>query len=317
MNKITLADDTSNSDNTYNAIVNPAVRKRDRKRAMPLPAPTTPLVKAEAKSQTKQEMKLEKNEEPKVGKVAPVKEAKPSVVAAAKKGAAAPNLKRQGSSGISQMFAKAAAKPKKPASMTGSATPTDTNTPSPALSDDGEDDSDMPDVKPTPIARKARKSRQDDLRQMMEESDEEIESKPETPPEEPVEEEEELPAEPEPKADEGPAEEVVSSGDGRKRGRRRVAKKVTKMDDQGYLSKFTPRVSLVPIPNSELQSLFRNKLGSHFPRTNPHRPPSRRSKKQKNRRLLPRPRKELPRPRVTLCRSFLRNKHSRVSHGAI
>jgi DNA polymerase delta subunit 3 len=232
---MTHEEDLSRSSKTYGMISNPGVRKRERKGVLHRPAPAPMAVKNESKPQAKQEAQPVVKEEPKVTQDAPVKETKASATAAARKGPA-PALKRQGSSaGISQMFAKAAAKPKRPSSITASNTPSVADTPSPALSDEGEDDSEMLDVKTDPAAGQARKNRQDELRRMMEESDEETESKPETPADEPM--EEETPIETEPKADEGPAEVISSTSDGRKRGRRRITKKVTKMDDQGYLSK--------------------------------------------------------------------------------
>ncbi|KAK6077265.1 DNA polymerase delta subunit 3 [Seiridium cupressi] len=231
--RMTLEGGLSSAGKVYGSIANPGMRKRERKGGASRPASAAPNVNAETKPQVKPETKPEVKEVPTASKAAPAKETKAATTAAAKKGAA-PSLKRQGSSaGISQMFAKAAAKPKKTASRTTSNTPSATDTPSPALSDEGEDDSEMPDVKPDVAAGQARKSRQDELRRMMEESDEETESKPQTPTEEP--EEEEPAAEPDLKADEGPAEVVSSTGDGRKRGRRRVTKKKQMMDDQGYL----------------------------------------------------------------------------------
>ncbi|KAH6660855.1 DNA polymerase subunit Cdc27 [Truncatella angustata] len=218
----------------YGMITNPGVHKRERKNGVPREASSAPAVKLEPKPQTKQEAKPTVKAEPKAAEAAPSKEAKAPANSTAKKSSAAPSLKRQGSSGgISQMFAKAAAKPKKPASKTTSTTPSVADTPSPALSDDGEDDSEMPDVQPDPEAGKARRSRQNELRRMMEESDEEVESKPETPAEEPI--EEDTLAEPEPKAEEVSAEVLSSTGDGRKRGRRRVTTKKQVMDDDGYL----------------------------------------------------------------------------------
>ncbi|RYP37056.1 hypothetical protein DL767_003119 [Monosporascus sp. MG133] len=203
--------------------------------------------KIESKSQAKQETKpastsLSAKEEPKTAQSANKKE--PAASSTAKKSSAAPSLKRQGSSGIGQMFAKAASKAKRPAVT---ATPTGSKTSSTAasgaedeasmaLSDDGEDDTEpRPDVKQEDSsARQTRRDRQAELRRMMEESDEEeAESKPHSPAEEPVEEEPSAP-EPEPKVEE-PTEVVSSSGDGRRRGRRRVMYKKQIMDDQGYL----------------------------------------------------------------------------------
>lgn len=225
--KMTLAEESPDADKVYGTITNPNVWKRERKGGAPRPAPT---IKTEPK--VKEEPKPAVKEESKPALPAASKETKGPATTAAKKVASAPGLKRQGSSGgISQMFAKAAAKPKKPAPKAAPAA----EAAGPALSDEGEDDSEMPDVKPDPEAGKARKSRQAELRRMMEESDdEEPEPKAESPAEEPMD-EEPPPPEPEPKAEEGPAEIISSAGNGRKRGRRRVTKKKQIMDDQGYL----------------------------------------------------------------------------------
>ncbi|KAK7957673.1 DNA polymerase delta subunit 3 [Apiospora saccharicola] len=150
---------------------------------------------------------------------------------------AAPALKRQGSSGgIGQMFAKQAAKPKKPAA------PKREEVVTPVLSDEGEDDS---EAMPEPANQKAeedsksRSDRQAALRRMMDESDGEEEeaskSKPESPAEDEPMEEDTVPPEPEAKVEKEPAEVVASTGDGRRRGRRRITKKKQIMDDQGYL----------------------------------------------------------------------------------
>ncbi|KAI0127164.1 DNA polymerase subunit Cdc27 [Xylariales sp. AK1849] len=229
VNNMSVVDESPGSVEVYGAISNPGVRKRERKGAMPKPAP---VVKAEPKPLVKQEAKAVVEDEPKAAQPAPARETK-APVKTTKKGAAVPGLKRQSSSGIGQMFAKAAANPKKPAAKPTSETPSAPE--SPALSDEGEDDSEMLDVKPdTTEAGKARKTRQAELRRMMDESDEEPEAKVDSPVEELIE-EEPSPPEPEPKAEEGPAEIVSSTGDGRKRGRRRVTKKKQVMDDQGYL----------------------------------------------------------------------------------
>lgn len=143
-----------------------------------------------------------------------------------------------------QSFAKAASKPKKantPQPTTASATE---DSSMPALSDDGEDDS-MAMPEPTgesETARKSRKERQEELKRMMEESSEDEEpEKEDTPMEEP---EDELPMpEPEENADPKPAEVISSTGDGRRRGKRRVMKKKTVMDEQGYLGTSYPHRS--------------------------------------------------------------------------
>ncbi|KAI6084874.1 DNA polymerase subunit Cdc27 [Hypoxylon rubiginosum] len=223
----------------FGSIMSPDVHIRVRPGHSSKPVASTP--KAELKSEVKQEAKQEDKpvavkEEP---KVAPQGNAKGLASSApVKKSAATASLKRQGSSGgIGQMFAKAAAKPKKPAAkisntVASSAAEEDQKM---AMSDDGEDDTEpMPEVKEeSSSARQSRINRQAELRRMMEESDEEEPEKPESPAEEPMEEDEPLP-EPEPKAEE-PAEVISSTGDGRRRGRRRVTRKKQVMDDNGYL----------------------------------------------------------------------------------
>ncbi|KAH7035794.1 DNA polymerase subunit Cdc27 [Microdochium trichocladiopsis] len=241
---------------TYGTISNPNMRRRERRGAGPTNAVGSNAgVKAEAKPAltSKQESKPVtgaknsnvKEEAPEV-KPAVSKVSAPTV---AKKSstAAAPSLKRQGSSsGIGQMFAKAAAKPKKPAAPKEA----EKAQPSPAMSDDGQDDDDVQDqpmevtnTEDSAMTRRSRSDRQAALRRMMDESDEEQESsRANTPPEDDqmdgyetaAQEDVAVAAVPEPKADE-PAEEVTGTTNGRKRGRRRVTKKKQVMDDQGYL----------------------------------------------------------------------------------
>ncbi|ROW05595.1 hypothetical protein VSDG_00282 [Cytospora chrysosperma] len=144
----------------------------------------------------------------------------------------APAPKRGGPGGIMQSFAKAASIPKKEKKPAAEDT-------SMQLSDDGEDDSaPAPELKKeSEAAGRSRKDRQAELRRMMEEDSEDEEpEKEDTPMEEP---EEEAPA-PEPEKEEPePAEVISSMGDGRRRGKRRVMKKKTVMDDQGYLDPVT------------------------------------------------------------------------------
>ncbi|XXG95107.1 hypothetical protein Hte_001367 [Hypoxylon texense] len=224
----------------FGSIISPNVHRRERRGQASKPVASIP--KVEAKPQIKQEVKQEDKaatvkEEPKVAAQPNVKGLASS--APVKKPAATATLKRQGSSGgIGQMFAKAAAKPKKPAVRVADsvASPAAEKDEKMAMSDDGEDDTEpMPEAKQeSSSSRRARLDRQAELRRMMDESDEEDEpEKAESPPEEPME-EEAPPPEPEPKAEE-PAEIVSSTGDGRRRGRRRVTRKKQVMDDKGYL----------------------------------------------------------------------------------
>ncbi|KAI0444307.1 DNA polymerase subunit Cdc27 [Xylaria telfairii] len=246
---LSKVDSASKLSTLYGTIANPNVRRRERRRG-PVPVVQAPALapKPEPKLPAKQEAKPAAaptvKEEPKgSSKFA-------AASALAKKPTPAP-LKRQASSGIGQMFAKAAAKPKTPAAKASDSPATSTaasgaedNQGTAALSDDGEDDAEpMEGVKQEDNgARQARKDRQAELRRMMEESDEEEEEEErEKSPEEEEEEEdpmdEEPPQpepEPEPKAEE-PAEVVSSASGGRRRGRRRVTRKKQVMDEKGYL----------------------------------------------------------------------------------
>jgi DNA polymerase delta subunit 3 len=150
-----------------------------------------------------------------------------------------PALKRGGSagSGIMQAFGKAAAAKAKKAETAQPTTPSGDDSSMHPLSDDGEDDTEMvpkPTVREGP-ARKSKKEREEDLRRMMEEEEdegEEADEKADTEIEEPVEEPPAEEAEPE---REEPSEIVSVGGDGRRRGRRRVMRKKQILDDQGYL----------------------------------------------------------------------------------
>ncbi|KAI0429544.1 DNA polymerase subunit Cdc27 [Xylaria sp. FL1042] len=247
--EVSITNNIPNASKVYGTIGNPNVCKRER-RGGPIPAPKASQPKTEPKPPVKQEAKhaaaaaVVVKEEPKnVSKPA-------SAPAPAKKSTATAPLKRQGSSGISQMFAKAAAKPKKLATKAAESSATSAATSGAednqaigAMSDDGEDDAEpMSGVKnEDSSARQARKDRQAELRRMMEESDEEEEEEPEktadSAEEDPM--DEELPPpepepEPEPKTEE-PAEVVSSTSGGRRRGRRRVTRKKQIMDEKGYL----------------------------------------------------------------------------------
>ncbi|KAI3320149.1 hypothetical protein HD806DRAFT_248556 [Xylariaceae sp. AK1471] len=237
--ELSTADSAPNSSKVYGTISNPNVRKRER-RGGPIPAARAPAPKPESKPTVKQEPKPASpaavKEEPKVGSQASSKSA---VASAPTKKSIPATLKRQGSSGIDQMFAKQAAKPKKPAAKASESPATSAvASGAEAMSDDGEDDAEpMADVKQEDSgARQARRDRQAELRRMMAESDEEEPEKAESPAEEDPMEEEQPPSEPEPepKAEE-PAEVVSSTSGGRRRGRRRVMRKKQIMDEKGYL----------------------------------------------------------------------------------
>ncbi|ROW08048.1 hypothetical protein VPNG_06103 [Cytospora leucostoma] len=222
------------------AIHNPYVRRRERRglAQKPVAPPSKPSnakpPAAKHVSATEPAPAAKTKEETKADQKASVKESTP-VPSGANKPAPAP--KRGASGGIMQSFAKAASMPKKQktTSQTAASSAVEVSS-TQALSDDGEDDS-APAPEPqheSEATRKSRKERQEELRRMMEEDSEDDQpEKEDTPMDEP---EEEAPApEPEKKEEPEPAEVISSTGNGRRRGKRRVMKKKTVMDDQGYL----------------------------------------------------------------------------------
>ncbi|KAF2972828.1 hypothetical protein GQX73_g707 [Xylaria multiplex] len=234
-------------DKVYGTIANPNAWKRERRGGtIPASSPLEPKIEVNTpvKQEVKPTAKPAAKEEPKINS----KPAVPSVPT--KTPTSTAPLKRQGSSGISQMFAKATMKPKKPATKatdspttSASASGAEDNKNSGAMSDDGEDDTQpVVDVKHEDgNARQARRDRQAELRRMMEESDEEegSEKSVDNPEDDPMDEEPPPPdaepeLEPEPKVEE-PAEVVSSTSGGRRKGRRRVVRKKQVMDENGYL----------------------------------------------------------------------------------
>lgn len=274
-------------------IVNSEVRRRERKGA-PRPAPKAapqptsktvpqPTAKAAPAGKTaKQEAKpsifksapasSKAKEEPKSSQVSKDADT-PASSAPAKKPPA--TLKRGGSSnsGIMQAFSKATSMPKKekPVAASNPATPSGDDSSMHVMSDDGEDDEDVPQPKARAAGRKTKKQREEELRLMMEE-DEDDEDEPEkapTPEEEPM--EEEAPA-PEPVKEE-PAEVVTASEGGRRRGKRRVMRKKQIMDDQGYLGEYPGLVDSAWCKLTRSQSPSRSRVGSPSRRTRPLLPP--------------------------------------------
>ncbi|PNY23496.1 Uncharacterized protein TCAP_06562 [Tolypocladium capitatum] len=233
--------------NKYGTILNPNVRRRNRGGRPAVQAATTsePIKPEPAMVKPAQAPKVKQE-----AAETPFKGATPS----SSRKTAASTTKRGGPGGIMQSFAKAASKPppkpKQAAKREGDGDGTM------ALSDDGDaDDSDMPPskraTKDADTARKSRKEREEELRRMMEEDgnedepgekdsepdDEEMAEASKSEPEPEPEPEPEAEAEPDSmsKEHEEPTEEVSSSGDGRRRGKRRVMKKRRILDDQGYM----------------------------------------------------------------------------------
>ncbi|KAH8750738.1 DNA polymerase subunit Cdc27 [Diaporthe sp. PMI_573] len=227
---LSTEDGSSNRQHSLGPIRNPYVRRRERQVTVLKPSVAAPKA-SDAK--------------PTTSKRAPAAQVKDEAVLEQKTGSKestpvppgskpAPALKRGASGGIMQSFAKAASKPKKASAPQPTAASTADDSPMQELSDDGEDDTVVEPKVEDDTTRKTRKDRQEELKRMMEEESEDDEpDKEDTPMEEP---EEEIP-EPEPEKEEKPepAEVISSASNGRRRGKRRVMKKKTVMDDQGYL----------------------------------------------------------------------------------
>lgn len=237
------------------------------------------------------------------------------------------------SGGIMQSFAKAAASkadPKrKPASQP--AQNSAAKTPSTAMmsdDDDGEED-DHSGVLPQPKAsgdsaevRKARAEREAELKRMMEDDEEdeaeEARSSPDEDPEEPLpdaeatESKEEGDKPSQEQEDSQPSELVSSSGDGRKRGKRKVIKKRQVQDDEGYFGRLSlcglHHYLFSSVANLSCQSRYGKPPGSPSLRTKLHR-----RKRPRRRRLLVqeelrRQRNPRQRAREISCRSSARNR---------
>jgi DNA polymerase delta subunit 3 len=297
-------------ENGYGGVRNPHVRRREGRGTIPKASSSAAPVKAaltgsQPKPATQSNFAKESKDETSSANI-------PASSNAAKK--PIPSLKRGGSSGIMQAFAKGApAKPKKEEQ------PQNSNL---TLSDDGEDDE---DIIPKPRAatesdgaRKSRQQREAELRRMMDEDDEEedeendgdeADAREDTPmgdAEEPVQ-------EPEPeKEKEEPAEIETIGDDGRRRGKRRVMRKKQIMDDQGYLGMTGPKV--IPCGNLGLivrQSQYKSQPGSPSQKTrlpqarSRHRPPLPHNQQLPS--LRNRRRKG---PKAVSCRSSVRNDFS-------
>ncbi|KAF4952670.1 hypothetical protein FGADI_6560 [Fusarium gaditjirri] len=243
-----LSEYSSNGDITaaskkYGVISNPNARRRERtiRPQASTSAPSQVVKKEPAASKSTSRTTAKQIKSVKQESSAPSSKEGTPAPSGGKK--TAPSLKRGVSGGIMQSFAKAAAQPPKP--KPASKKEDDTTM---ALSDDGEaDDSDIvatkskSTVNSTDIKRK-RQEREDALRKMMEDEDEEEEEEKEDSDKESEQADEEMEEAPEPepepeakKEESEPAEVISSTGDGRRRGRRRVMKKKRILDDQGYM----------------------------------------------------------------------------------
>jgi DNA polymerase delta subunit 3 len=226
----------------YGTIQNPNVKRRTQKRP-PLPA-TSNAKEAPAKANPapaleKQATKASNEPEPTSAKATPVPEK--NTDATKKKTATKPvTLKREASS-IFKSFAKGANKAKKPASTESSAAPSPAPVPAEDESMGGmsDDDIDSPavdeEIEVDAGTGRSKKDREADLKAMMDADDEEMEDVADGVSDNALD---------APKDDENEAsqestkeeqKETMTVENGRRRGRRRVMKKKTVKDDEGYL----------------------------------------------------------------------------------
>lgn len=223
----------------FGTITNTNVRRRERKgpglkAAAAATAATKVGVKPAAKPATVPSMVKQESFDAKTPTPPP---SASTSSGAAKKPKPAP---KGGAFSIMQSFAKGAATAKtKKAETSQPATPSGDDSSIHPMSEGEEDDSAfLPKPKAAVVSGRKTKAqqREEQLKAMMEEEDEEEpEEREDTPMEEPVEEE---PA-PEPeKAEPEPAEVVSASGDGRRRGRRKIMKKRRFLDEEGQLGEF-------------------------------------------------------------------------------
>lgn len=215
----------------YGTITNSQTRRRERQGRGGVQV--VPAAKEESTQAAKAVLDADKeNAKPKSAVPALAKDTKSSS-APSKKPAA---LKRGGSGASSIMQAFSKAKPKKPVDKSLPATPSGDDASMHPMSDDGEDDVEVPVPKSqNGSARDSKKEREEALRRMMDaDDDEEMEQAEDDEPESPMEEAEEEPVTEKP-AKEEPAEVMSASGQGRRRGKRKVMKKKQLTDENGYL----------------------------------------------------------------------------------
>jgi DNA polymerase delta subunit 3 len=250
-------------------IINPLVKRRPNRRPPPPvsapPRASQPAAKSKPAESAKEAKPLisSTKAEPKQQSAAAKDffgkgkdKGKPGSEPSSKEGTPAPNtasLKRE-SSNLFKAFAKS--KPKLKTEETGSSAGGEDEVMTDAVHfDEDEEETYVPPVQNEESVgdRKSRKEREAKLRAMMEEDDDD---KPAPAPKpDPEEEEEEQPIVEEAKSKEEPEPQTTVSG-GRRRGKKRVMKKKTIKDDEGYLGKFIFRISILLWRNCEYSAGF-------------------------------------------------------------
>jgi DNA polymerase delta subunit 3 len=227
----------------YGMIQNPNVKRRKRGTAPPPPAPASKAADVKNKPaapvpKQKESVDAKEGSKPTSNTATPEPE---------KKGITKPTITKRQNSDIFKSFSKAKAKPKAESqnSTEASPAPPAEDVPMTGFSDDEGDDAaaeERDDEAEVP-GGKSKNERTAELKAMMDAEDEEMDDVP-TPAAEVESQEPEnaidkadSPKEEEPK-------ETVTVEDGRRRGRRRVMKKKTVKDEEGYLGKYSPHIYL-------------------------------------------------------------------------
>lgn len=228
----------------YGTIQNPNVKRRTQKRAPPAPAPVVKETVAKPKltpALEKQASKASNESAPNSAKATPVPEK--NADASNKQTATKPTTNRRQASDIFKSFAKGANKAKKPASTESSAAPS----PAPATSvkedepmggmsdDDPDDPANDEELAVDAVSGKLKKDREADLKAMMDVDDEPMEDAEEDASQGAIDTPKESEAEESQATQQEEPKETVTVENGRRRGRRRVMKKKTVKDEEGYL----------------------------------------------------------------------------------
>lgn len=242
----------------YGTIQNPNVKRRTQRKGPPPPAPAAKTVEAKTKplAPTTKPTVLEKQASKESKDSQESKPAsRPSSAKATPEPSKKPAAVKRQDSNIFKSFAKGKTKPKKQDSQSSTeATPVATEAedePMGGFSDEEEDAEDGAaevDEAPKQPEGKSKKEREADLQAMMEQEDEMMEDAAEAIPDKTAEDKDDGAIDkPDSQQADEPAKDTVTVENGRRRGRRRVMKKKTVKDEDGYLGTSKLPHSSVPM----------------------------------------------------------------------
>ncbi len=249
LQSLTASEDPLTTLSTYGSITNPLAKRRPNVNRRPAPPPTSHLkTKVETKPNPHQDPpkpKTEPKSQPstaneffaKSNTSSKLNPTSGSGTASSKESTPAPPALRKESSSLFKSFAKAKPKTKREDTGTG----TDSEVQDEAMKEVSDDEEDY--VLPAPVKRegedsdrKNRREREAALKKMMEDDDNEATDSPKQESEAEAEEDAEVLEEKRPLKEEEP---VVEVSGGKRRGRRKVMKKKTVQDEEGYLGMLT------------------------------------------------------------------------------